>query len=314
MTKKNKLYLIVLLLIFALIVFEARVGNAESNEPNRDIVRLAFSSKLLNDANYADAQAALELWIREFSSSSTLKVQSKPLIFENLQSLETALKSGEVNVVGFPVTDYLKIKDKALLEPSLVAVRKGSADGERLVLIVRKDRRISDISELKGKKLLVHQGYMVDAAYLWLDTLLDRKHLPTSERFFGSVREVKKVPGTVLPLFFNQADAALVNKNAFETMVDLNPQLGEKLTILSVSDKLVYGIFCMSKGLTENSKKLMIQNALIMHKMTIGKQILTLFQIDDVIPFKPHLLDPTIELFNKAARRQGNEVVRRRDQ
>lgn len=258
---KNKQFLIIMLLICAFLFIEARPGNAASNEPNQETIRLAFSRKLLNDTNYNDAQAALELWIREFSRSSNLKVQSKSLIFENVQSLEKALKSGEVNVIGFPVTDFLKIKDKSMLEPSLVAVRKGSADGEQLVLIVRKDQRISDISELKGKRLLIHQGYMVDAEYLWLNTLLDRKHLPTPKRFFGSVREVKKVLGTVLPLFFNQADVALVNKNAFETMVDLNPQIGEKLTILSISDKLVYGMFCMSKGLSETSKKLMIQNA-----------------------------------------------------
>jgi len=296
--------------ICMVILSHSACGHAENNAPTSDQLRVGFSSKFLNDVSFADAQGALELWIREFSRNSTLKMQPKPYIFDDSQSVVRAIKNKEIDFVAITATDYLKIKDKVPLEPALAPIRRGTDEGDSLVLLVRRDQGITDISQLRGKRLVVHEGFMLDASYLWLSVLLKNKHLQDRDRFFGPVKEVKKVSQTVLPVFFKQADVALVAKSSFDTMVDLNPQLGREMIAIATSGKILYGMFCFYKYLNPDIKRLVLQNAMNMHTTATGKQIFTLFQIDRVTSFKPHLLDSTAALLAQSERREGKNTVR----
>jgi len=280
---------------------QAGYGQAENNEFTPEILRIGYSTKFLNDVSVADAQVALELWTRELSKSAMpmLKMQPKPFIYDDLQSIVKALRNKEIDLIAITAMDYLKIKDKVPLEPALSASRQGSVDGDELVLVVRREQQITDIGQLKGKRLTVHAGYMLDTASFWLSTVLESKDFAEKEGFFGSVREVKKVSQAVLPVFFKQADACLVSKTSFQMMVELNPQIGQELTVLLTSDKFMYGMLCFHRHLSADVKTQVIKSALNMHTTTMGKQILTLFQIDRVTPFKMSLLDTTIALLDK---------------
>jgi ABC-type phosphate/phosphonate transport system substrate-binding protein len=274
---------------------------AENSEFTPEILRVGYSTKFLNDVSVADAQVALELWTRELSRSAMpmLKMQPKPFIYDDLQSIVKALKNREIDLIAITALDYLKIKDKVQLEPALSASRQGTNDGDELVLLVRRDQQITDLGQLKGKRLTVHAGYMLDTASFWLSSVLASKNLAEKEGFFGSVREVKKVSQAVLPVFFKQADACLVSKTSFQMMVELNPQIGQELTVLLTSDKFMYGMLCFHRHLSADVKMQVIQSAFNMHTTTMGKQILTLFQIDRVTPFKMSMLDTTIALLDK---------------
>lgn len=298
-------------IICVCVLFPLNAVHAEHIESRSDILPVGFSGKFLNDVTAADAKVALELWIRQFTKSTSLKTDPKPYIFEDSDALFRALKNNTVSLVGLSAIDYIRMRDKIPLEPALVAVRKGGIDGEQLVMLVRRDQNITNLGQLRGKRLLIHEGYMLDAEYLWLNTLLERKHLPDKDRFFVSIREARKVSQTVLPLFFRQADAAIVSRNAFDTMADLNPQIGKELMVLDMSDKLLYGMFCFSRHVKPEMKALVINNALNMHTIPAGRQIFTLFQIDSVALFKPYMLDTTLALMSSVNRHSAKDMTRR---
>jgi len=312
---KAKKHIILACLAYGVILLcRAGYGQADNNEFAPEILRVGYSTKFLNDVGVADAQVALELWTRELSKSAMpmLKMQPKPLIYDNLQSIVNALKNREIDLIAITALDYLKIKDKVPLEPALSASRRGDVDGDELVLLVRREQQITDLSQLKGKKLTIHAGYMLDTASFWLSTVMATMNLPEQERFFGSVREVKKVSQAVLPVFFKQADACLVSKNSFKTMVELNPQIGKELMVLLTSDKFMYGMLCFHRYLSADVKKQVTKSALNMHTTSTGKQILTLFQIDSITPFKMSLLDSTVALLDKHNYTEGRLLVKKR--
>lgn len=267
----------------------------ESGQYTPQFLRVGYSTKFLNDVSLADAQVAIDLWTKEMAKSSNMKLQPKAFIFDSLQSMVKALKNREIDMITLTATDFIKIKDKVALDPALVASKRGAADGDELALIVRRDQGIKDISQLKGKRLMVH-AYMLDSAHLWLHNLMSSKRLAHGERFFGSVQEVKKASQAVLPVFFKQADAVLVTKNAFETMTELNPQIARELVIINSSEKLMYGMICLNKHLSPSVRSDIMNSALNMHRSIAGKQILTLFQIDTISPFRPALLETTLAL------------------
>jgi ABC-type phosphate/phosphonate transport system substrate-binding protein len=307
---------IIVLVVLSLIILLS-CGNSECREQNceftPEVIRVGYSTKFFNDVGIADAQIAMELWTRELSKGTmpALRMQPKPFIYDYPETLVRALKNRELELVATTATDYLKIKDKVPLEPALSANRQGSGDGDEMVLLVRRDNQITDLGQLKGKRLAVHAGYMLDSAHLWLSTVLSGKNLPEQERFFGSVLEVKKTSQAVLPVFFRQADACLVSKNSFQTMVELNPQIGKELTVLLSSNKLMYGMLCFHRYLNADIKTQVINSALNMHTTVTGKQILTLFQIDRVTPFKMSLLDTTLSLLDKQNSAKGKLLVKK---
>jgi len=308
----ERLIVAVLVAAVTFLCFEPRCIGAESPEAKFDLLRVGFLGKFLNDVSYADAQAALEIWIREFTKSRSLDVRSKPYILDDVDAMFNALKNKQIDVVGITPMDFIALRDRFPLEPALVALRRGALYGEQLEIVVRRDQNITGLSQLRGKRLLIHAGYMYDAEILWLSEQLYRKHLPDKDRFFSSVKEAKKVSQTVLPVFFKQADAALVSKGAFETMVDLNPQIGKELVTLDVSDRLLYGLFCFNKTLSADVKSMVIRNALNMHLTAAGKQILSLFQIDKVIEYNPRMLDTSLTLVSSANRHSGKETAHKR--
>ncbi len=296
-------------LVFGLILLcQAGHGRAENNEFKPEAIRFGYSSKFLNDVSVGEAQVAIELWIGEITKNTAFKMKPKPLIYDHLQSIVKALNSREVDFVAISAIDYLKIRDKAPLEPAFVGSRRKTVDDE-LVLLVRRDQGIRDISQLKGKRLIVHYSTLIDSARLWLNNVLARRNLPDPERFFGSDKEVNKASQAVLPLFFKQADACLVNKSAFETLVELNPQIGKELIVLSHSDKLVYGLLCFHRYLNADLKKQLTKTVLNLHTTPGGKQILTLFKIEGLTSFNPSMLDTSVALMDKRNHQDGRLLV-----
>jgi len=99
--RKAKKHIILACLAYGVILLcRAGYGQADNNEFAPEILRVGYSTKFLNDVGVADAQVALELWTRELSKSAMpmLKMQPKPLIEDNLQSIVNALKNREIDL------------------------------------------------------------------------------------------------------------------------------------------------------------------------------------------------------------------------
>jgi phosphonate transport system substrate-binding protein len=152
---------------------------------------------------------------------------------------------------------------------------------------------------LRGKKLLVQDSAgTASNSFLWLDTLLLRQKLPIVARFFHTVKRVDKSSQAVLPVFFRQTDACLVPRWAFDTMVELNPQVGNDLKIFIVSPMLARGAFFMRKNLPPQ-KRVLVDVALKLQNSTRIRQFMTLFHSENLVAYQPSYLEPTLALYEE---------------
>ena len=249
----------------------------------------------------------MELWANELSKMNKLPLKTRSIIINDLPSLVKALKNKEIDVIGLPSLDYLKIKDEVDLVPALGTIL-GGKHGEEYVLITRVDKATMSLNSLKNNKLVFQRDRFVGKVPLmWLDTLLIKQGLPVSEHFFTDIKTVNKVSQAVLPVFFKQMDACLVTRRGFDTMVELNPQLGEQLKILDASPIFVLGIVVFRKDFNEEYRKRIIKTALDFRKLSSGKQMLTLFKVDDFFPFHNSDLDTLIGLLEEYKHLQHNK-------
>ena len=116
---------------------------------------------------------------------------------------------------------------------------------------------------------------------------------PPPEKFFGAVEVVAKPAMAILPVFFGKTPACIVDGPSFDLMRELNPQVGERLQVVAISDNFADGIICLSENgwRSEKDKADIIQSITNVHLDPVGQQMCVLFKIDRMVPFEDAQLD-----------------------
>jgi ABC-type phosphate/phosphonate transport system substrate-binding protein len=277
-------------------VFATMAAEVQSSSPEKDLIRIGYSSSFFLGVDKSDVQVALDLWTRELVKLTPLKAEPVALIFDNLTKMAEALHRQEVDFVAMPFLDYLKIRQGLNLEPVLMGTKNGRV-GEEYALIVHRSAPWTEVKQLRGKKLLVQEVSGASAtSLLWLDTVLLHQGLPVSTTFFHPLSLVNKPSQAILPIFFKQADVCLVPLWAYDTMVELNPQVGAETKIITRSPTLPRGALFMQKGISAQ-KQTVIESALKVGSTAKSKQLLTLFNSENLVRYQPKYLESIVALY-----------------
>jgi len=275
--------------------------SSEQVDYAQKLFRVGFSARVFPDVDQRDALVAMELWARELALGIGIRVSPQTVIYKNTSDLLNAVKRGELTIVTLPAVEYLQIRDKAPMTPSIVAANN-VGKGRQYVLIVRRDSGIKSVMDLRGRSISLLSESKHEVSLIWLDVLLMKSGYRDRDTFFRQVRESTSSSQAIMGVFFKQSDAALVRRSALETSMALNPQTGKQLAIIAESKSLHGDVTCIPAKVDGQMRRLIENTALHLHERTVGKQIFTLFQIDQAIPFNPAYLDGIVELLRERDR------------
>ena len=132
--------------------------------------------------------------------------------------------------------DYLRMAAILKVKPEMARFRNGKATIKYL-LLRNSDSQNQELVTLKNKNLAVLKTDQL--GLLFLNTQLLKAKLPEADRFFSSIQGKNKESQAILAVFFGQADACVVSDVGFSTMVELNPQVGRKLQVISESPDFI---------------------------------------------------------------------------
>lgn len=257
---------------------------------------VGFSISAFLDVDKDRAQSITGLWTslvaRKWGGSASTRVCS------SLSELEKEIRSKKIDLVVLLSAEYLELKGKVPLEPLFVSAKEEDIY-DRLILVVRRDSGTRSLSDLKGKTLIQQKGLYADGRNLWLDTLLMRKGVKDPERFFSKAREVLKPLTAILPVFFRKEDACVVTLRSLQVMAELNPQLSRELLVLEESPPRPSCVLAARKGLTARHRETLQEVLGTLDQSAQGKQLLTLFRMNRLVPFQPEYLVPLEGLFRE---------------
>jgi phosphonate transport system substrate-binding protein len=262
---------------------------------------VGFSSRVFPDVDQRDAQVAMEMWTRELARGMGLKSLAQTSIYKNTTDLLDSINRGELTFVTLTAIEYLQIRDKAHMTPSVVNANN-AGKGRQYVLIVRQDSGFKSVSDLRNKSISLMSSSRHELSHIWLDVQLMKAGLQDHGRHFRQTKEATSASQAIMGVFFKQTDAALVSLSSLETSKALNPQVGKQLLVIAESKGLHGDISCIPNMVDEKLKKTMENTALRLHETTVGKQIFTLFQTNQVVPFTASYLDGTVELLRERDR------------
>ena len=264
-------------------------GDVCGEERKSTLLLVGYSSRVFVDVDLEDAKAVTNLWTDILTRQSGYKAGANVTIYQDLQTLEKDVKAKKSDLLVVMACEFLEIKSRVTLDPILVSEFENGVY-EEMVLLVRKEKNISSFSNLRHKPIAIPKGLFMTTCQLWLETCLMREGILNPKTFFSNMKEVQKPSQAVLQVFFKQVDACIVNRNAFTTMIELNPQVGKELMPVVTSPGIPGGVVSIRVDLDDQDKKSIFDTLTAMHTNPQGKQLLTFFRKKRLVPFKAEYL------------------------
>jgi len=253
---------------------------------------VGFTKTCFAGVNQNDAQASLKGFMAAVGRKRGYDVRSNVMVFEDTRSCQEAVKKKGKQLVIVTAWQYLSMDLKKTMDPVFVPACNGLA-GRKYVILTHKGSGLNNLGDLKGKEITQLEMGSANMGPQWLQTLLLGSGLGNPDRFFSKVEVVHKAPSAVLPVFFGNRSACLIDVPAFEIMAELNPQLKNKLQIIASSEPYVDDVICLSKDGwdSEEQRSSVIESLADLHREPAGQQILTLFKVEKLVPFEEKYLD-----------------------
>jgi phosphonate transport system substrate-binding protein len=244
---------------------------------------MGMTAEALGDVNFNDATAAFKTYATMFGAERGLVMEVDAEVFDGLGDLRQALEEGRMRVVGLQTQEYLELRGQVPLDLMFKAERSGTSL-ESYVVLVRADSDLHQIADLRNADFKMMSGTNMGLAPIWVDVLLMESGLPAGADYFRTIALERTAPLTVLPVFFGRTDACLVSSHAFETMVELNPQVGQRLRVLCQSPDVVPFVTCIRSDFTGQHRRQTEESFLTAHQHPSGQQAHLLFRHDRMLP------------------------------
>ena len=215
------------------------LAHAEEAPQNTVRMNMGYYFNSISDmANRTDIQVSLNFWAKELLSEEAKKQNyfmssTQAVVYDRMEDMQTAFRKGELDLIVAPPLLISKYFKKAELGTGFVGVYEGKKT-EKLVLVVRNDKNINNVKDLRNKRLgMIEQDELAD---IFLDTLVLKELKQPYKNVVQSVKLQKKNTHLILDIFFGRLDAGVVYLSSYDTVSELNPDVKNKVKILNALD------------------------------------------------------------------------------
>ncbi len=267
-------------------------------------VRLAISESLVfPNVNLDDARAAMRIWLKRVMVDLNVVFELSPNVFDTTEEILQRARIGDFDAVALNVIEYRQIAE--FLDSSQIITPQGAAGMDRYLLLAKRDSEILRLADLKGRNLLVLKDPKMCVADAWLSTILADSGRGPSEQFFRSVTEETKPAQVILPVFFGRVDACLTFGHSFDTMCELNPQVGKALIPIAASPEMTVILCVFRKNYPGAGRDVFTKVYTNLHNSASGRQVEALFQFVGAESRNASCLAPALAILEKAAHIRG---------
>jgi ABC-type phosphate/phosphonate transport system substrate-binding protein len=166
------------------------------------------------------------------------------IVHDNIPDLLSSMREDRLDTVFANPIDYLKL-DHQVNPNHRYTVAYGSSLEQHIYLLTNSSQAITNIKQLKGKRLSIPRNYLLGR--MFLEVQLAKAGFTDPENFFSIIHEPNSTNAAVLDLFFDKADLAVTSDISYTLASELNSQLSHKIDILDSSPPYVPFIIGVNK-------------------------------------------------------------------
>lgn len=240
---------------------------------------IAYIKDGLGDLKHNDKRMALELWADDIAKSENtdMTVASIEGVGELLGLIDqhkvvTALMNTSTLMNNFE-------KLRPVISDRIIAIKRHPGLYEDFVIITKKSSGIQSFEQLRGKTISSVEDFMTLNTYLTYIT--QTQSGLSAQKYFSKISFAKTSAKSVLDVYFDKSDAAILSRHIYETSLEMNPALSHQLNIIHNSGaKFITVVFILFNNIdTEYGDQFV--RSLLKHQNTVrGHEFLQLFQID----------------------------------
>ena len=262
-------------------------------------LRFGFSSAIFAGVNEGDAHAAIKIWARTLGADCGIEVDSSLLLLDGTAGLKEALQSRKIDGASMSALEYWELRRFVPFSPSVLLGVTNGETTQRYLLLVRRDNPASNLVGLRGQTLAILGNPSATLGQTWIETLLLEKKLGRSGTFWRKAERHDKLSQVILPVFFRKVDACVVTRAGFQTMRELNPQVGKQLKVLAESGPLVSATLCFRGDTTSPYLGKLLADIARVASTPAGRQTLAIFQSDGIVACPASDLDGACALLDR---------------
>jgi phosphonate transport system substrate-binding protein len=279
----------------------AALAHLEKAWAERAPIRVAVSMDTLAGANVNDARAAYRVWGQEIAKTLALRnAEMLSQVFIPSAELIQMIRSGQVDCFALTALEYASVMN--LVDPDCAIIEDYSLDGLDYILLVRNDSAYKRLEDLRGKSLILLHHRDTSMLHIWLSIQLAHAGCPDIDQFFDTSEMHEQVAEVILPVFFRRTQAAGLSRRAFNMAVELNPQLGRELRVISTSPKVIPDGFWFRKDCDPEDRRVFQQSMLRLSTIPAGRQVLALYQSTGFQQRPCSIMNGTVDMIHQYER------------
>ena len=284
----KKIFVFLSILIFLMLTCKADEIQRQGN--------LGYLTDGLDDFKQKDMRLAFHLWVDELSKEQNVVATIK--YYDTDTEIIKAYDNFEVNHISMNSYLFLKNFDQIQQYSSNYwMIQKSDTLFEDMLFLVRTDSGIKSMKDLKNKIVVTKSdNYM---GKMDLDYEILKEMHTSADGYIGSYFLTNQFSTSILKTYFCKADLCIVPRYAYNTVVEMNPDVGKKLKVLHVSPNT----YVMMLGAFNNRTdpllvELYRKNVEEMPDTVRGKTILDMFKVRKILPVDISTLRPLLNYYH----------------
>jgi hypothetical protein len=250
--------------------------------------RFGFLSEGTLLASFKDARVALKVWLEDVALNYNGELHIE--FYDTSSALYKALKNNELDMVVLDLPFFFKHKDDIVKNThNFWSLRMTDVKYPQYYLIGKKSLNAKSFKNTKGKTIAYKEGDL--GASVWLDKNSLLSNQSSSTKALKNILLKKKESTAILNVFFNKSDYAIVRKETWDVISELNPSIKNKVEIIVKSKKIhipFIGVF--RKGTTGMSVESFFKLSADLKKLEGSSQIIELLKFNSLFKINDNSL------------------------
>ncbi|MDH7604825.1 MAG: PhnD/SsuA/transferrin family substrate-binding protein [Melioribacter sp.] len=263
-----------------------------------DTVRWGFYFTSVDEVVARKIGESLRYWVEFIKNKSNDKrVQEAVFISRRYTSIADFLqdvRKNKIEVISFPSLTYFKSGINDYFYPALTISKSQESKYEKY-LIISSEKAENNIEKLKNAELYTPKLYTDELLVTWIKSKFNINNSSKKNKI-KIIKTTKTEIQLIISVFFNTINYAVVSEASFQLAKELNPQIKNKVKVLSVSPDFLYIIISFNKKIKEYVAEKIMELCLNIHKSVEGRQILNLIQAERFFSINESDLDETKKL------------------
>ena len=258
---------------------------------------LGYLTDGANDFKQKDTKLAFHFWVEELAKEHNVTVHLA--YYDEISEMLKSYEDMRVQHIFLNAYFFLKHYDQITSDSNVYFLsQKDDHLFEDMLFLVKKDSNINSIKDLKNKIVVTPSDNYMGKMDLDFEILKHQHH--SANRYINSYLYTNNFSTAILKTYFGKADLCIVPRYAYNTVVKMNPDVGNKLKILHVSpNTFLLPVEAFEKKTDPVLIKLYSDFIVNMPNAPRGKIILDLFKVKKVSKVSLATFTPLLNYYHE---------------